>query len=120
MTAREPPAPAEAAFAAVAQAFASDPAVSAGTMFGSTALKARGRVFAMLVKGNLVVKLPRTEVDLLIAKHIGTRFDPGHGNPMREWVRVAADLQRSLSLARCALDYANVRQASFKRMIPRD
>lgn len=120
MTAREPPAPAEATFAAVAQAFASDPAVSAGTMFGSTALKAQDRVFAMLVKGNLVVKLPQTEVDLLIAKHIGTRFDPGHGKPMRQWVRVAADQQRWLSLARCAIDFAIVRLASFKRMPPRD
>jgi hypothetical protein len=54
--------------------------------FGSTALKVEGRIFAMLVKDRLVVKLPRRRVDALIASGHGERFDPGHGRLMKEWL----------------------------------
>lgn len=57
-------------------------------MFGSSGLKINGKVFAMLVKGDLVVKLPRESVDELIAGGSGVAFDPGHGRVMKEWVRV--------------------------------
>jgi hypothetical protein len=60
-------------------------------MFGSTGLKVRGRTFAMLVRGRLVVKLPATRVDDLIADGVAERFDPGHGRLMREWVHLIAD-----------------------------
>lgn len=105
MTARVSASSVEAAFSVVARAFASDPAVTAGTVFGSTTLKVHGKVFAMLVKGSLVVKLPRTEVDVLIAERIGTRFDPGRGKPMKEWVSVATDQQRWLALAKSACEF---------------
>jgi hypothetical protein len=58
-------------------------------MFGSTGLKVHGKTFAMLVKGRLVVKLPRHRVEELLAAGAGDRFDPGHGRPMREWVSLA-------------------------------
>jgi hypothetical protein len=35
------------------------------------------------------VKLPKQRVDELIAAGTGTRFDPGHGRLMKEWVTVA-------------------------------
>lgn len=56
--------------------------------FGASALKVRGKIFAMLVKGRLVVKLPRRRVDALIAAGDGARFDPGHGRLMKEWLSV--------------------------------
>jgi hypothetical protein len=59
-------------------------------MFGAPVLKVQGKVFAMLVKGRLVVKLPRQRVDDLIASRLGEPFDPGHGKPSREWVAVDA------------------------------
>lgn len=105
MTARGSASSAETAFLGVTRAFASDPAVTVGTMFGSTTLKVHGKVFAMLVKGSLVLKLPRTDVDMLITERIGTRFDPGHGKPMKEWVSIAPDRRRWLALAKSARDF---------------
>lgn len=75
-------------FGAVADAVEHDPAVSTGRMFGSTGLKVGGKIFAMLVKGKLVVKLPRHRVEELIADGSGAAFDPGHGRVMKEWVTV--------------------------------
>lgn len=57
-----------------------------GRMFGSDALKIRGKVFAMLVKGDLVIKLPAERVNELLEAGAGRPFDPGHGRVMKEWV----------------------------------
>ena len=56
--------------------------------FGSTSLKTDGKIFAMLVKDRLVVKLDRRRVDALVAAGQGERFDPGHGRLMKEWLAV--------------------------------
>ncbi len=56
--------------------------------FGATSLKTNGKIFAMLVNGKLVVKLDARRVDDLITKGVGTRFDPGHGRLMKEWLAV--------------------------------
>jgi hypothetical protein len=56
--------------------------------FGSTSLKANGRIFAMLVKERLVVKLPARRVEELVAAGAGERFDPGHGRVQREWLSI--------------------------------
>jgi hypothetical protein len=59
--------------------------------FGSTSLKTAGKIFAMLVKGRLVVKLARGRVDELVASGAGEHFDPGHGRIQKEWLAVASD-----------------------------
>ncbi len=56
--------------------------------FGSTSLKTDGKIFTMLVKDRLVVKLDRRRVDELVAAGDGERFDPGHGRLMKEWLAV--------------------------------
>jgi hypothetical protein len=45
-------------FDRLAEQFLTDPRVRRGRVFDATALTLGGKVFAMLVKGNLVVKLP--------------------------------------------------------------
>ena len=59
--------------------------------FGATSLKTDGRIFAMLVKGRLVVKLPAARVAELVEAGAGERFDPGHGRVQKEWLSVIAD-----------------------------
>ena len=59
--------------------------------FGATSLKTNGKIFAMLVKGRLVVKLPAARVAELSAAGEGRAFDPGHGRIQREWFDADTD-----------------------------
>jgi TfoX/Sxy family transcriptional regulator of competence genes len=93
-------------FAGVVGELEGEPEVSTGTMFGSPGLKVSGRVFAMVVKERLVVKLPRERVQALLAAGSGAPFDPGHGRVMKEWVAVdEASGREWLRLAREAMAY---------------
>lgn len=75
-------------FAPLLGALLRESGVTPSRMFGSPGLKVRGKVFAILVKGRLVVKLPQERVDGLVASGKGEHFDPGHGRLMKEWVAV--------------------------------
>lgn len=79
-----------AAFQKLVAAFARDPHVEAPTSsrraFGSNALKVDGRIFAMLVHGALVLKLPRPRVEALLAAKRGEPFATGRGRVMKEWI----------------------------------
>lgn len=68
--------------------------------FGATALKTDGKIFTMLVKDRLVVKLPRQRVSALISAGEGGPFETQPGRAMKEWVTIpASTLERWLELA---------------------
>jgi hypothetical protein len=78
-----------------------------GRGFGSSALKYRGRIFAMLVRGHLVVKLPKARVTELVTAGEGIHFDANKGTPMKEWFTLNEPSELSWSaLSREALDHA--------------
>lgn len=81
--------------------------VTEGKGFGSSGqLKVQGRIFAMLVRGELVLKLPRDRVEELIASGHGKNFDAGKGKPMREWfVLSPTSSKRWLPLAEEAMSF---------------
>ena len=84
----------------------------AANRFGSNALKVAGKIFAMLVSGALVVKLPRKRVDELVASGDGTRFDPRGGRPMTEWLVLdPASAQGWLPLAAEAMQYVGPKRS---------
>jgi hypothetical protein len=56
-----------------------------GSGFGRSAIRYEGKIFAMLVRGQLVLKLPAPRVDELIDAGDGVRFDANKGTPMKEW-----------------------------------
>jgi hypothetical protein len=83
---------AEERFEQLAAGFRADPEITEGTGFGSApGLRVKGKIFAMLVKGELVVKLPKGRVDELVASGAAAQFDPGHGRLMKEWASVAPE-----------------------------
>jgi len=100
----------EERFAALVDEFLSNPEVtppSDGNRFGSSGLKIQNKIFAMLVRGRLVVKLPESRVDALVASGEGERFDPRHeGRLMKEWVVIEpASEEKWLPLAREAMEF---------------
>jgi hypothetical protein len=81
--------------------------IGAGKGFGSTGqLKVDGRIFAMLVRGELVLKLPADRVQALVDSGDGVHFDAGKGRPMREWLALSPTSRKPwLALAEEALAF---------------
>jgi hypothetical protein len=78
-----------------------------GAGFGRSAVRFNGKIFAMFVRGQLVLKLPEKRVDDLIAVGHGERFDASKGTPMREWLSLDPRSDEPwLPLAEDALSFA--------------
>jgi len=93
-------------FRLVVAAFVNDQHVTRKRMFSSdNVLAVKGKIFAMLVKGKFVAKLPKERVDELVAGGIGEHFDPGHGRLMKEWVVVGAGRAPWVELAKEAYQF---------------
>ncbi len=83
-----------------------------GGGFGRSALRFQNKIFAMLVRGRLVLKLPAARVDALVASGDGIRFDANKGTPMKEWLSLEPESGLPwLPLAREALEHARAGQA---------
>jgi hypothetical protein len=78
-----------------------------GSGFGRAALRFQGKIFAMHVRGALVLKLPAERVEALVRAGEGIYFDANKGTPMKEWLSLdpGSSLQW-LPLASEALDFA--------------
>jgi hypothetical protein len=82
---------AEAAFASLATELLGDPDVDEGTGFGTNpGLRVGRRIFAMLVRGELVVKLPRERCAALVDEGAAEPFEVGNRR-MKEWVAVGPE-----------------------------
>ena len=87
-----------------------------GSGFGRGSLRYRGKIFAMLVRGSLVVKLPAARVGELIESGAGTHFDANKGTPMKEWLCLDPESATDwLALAREALDFAQSAPPTSRR-----
>jgi hypothetical protein len=102
----------EERYALLVKAFLRKPGVTQdGKGFGSTALKVKGKIFALFSsRGEFVVKLPLRRVDELIAAGKGGRFDPGHGRLMKEWLAVRSNSPEDwMRLANEALTFVSAK-----------
>ena len=101
-----------ATFAPVRAVFTNDEHVTEKRMFSSeNVLAVQGKIFAMLVKGKLVVKLPKERVDELVADQIGENFNPSRGRRMKEWVVVGAGRALWVVLAKEAYRFVKAGKA---------
>ena len=97
---------AEAEFAAIANDLLGEPDIDEGTGFGTNpGLRTGGKIFAMLVRGELVVKLPAERCTELAAAGGARSFEVGR-RTMREWLAVEPGAPHDwAALAREALAY---------------
>ncbi len=102
---------AEVWFEGLVEVLAGEPGVtpphaSPARGFGSDALKVHGSIFAMVVYGQLVVKLPASRVRELIDDGTAGAFTAGKSRPLREWVSVPVEQYAAWELlAREALEF---------------
>ncbi|SNR62849.1 hypothetical protein [Blastococcus mobilis] len=102
-------------FAALVAAFSdeagvSPPGAQGHRGFGADALTVDGSIFAMLVTGSLVLKLPASRVAELVRSGAGAPFSNSSGRPMREWVvLIGADPGADLALAHESLEHVRSR-----------
>jgi hypothetical protein len=67
----------------------------------SFGLKVGGMIFAMMVRGELVAKLPKERVSELVREKKGAFFDPRRdGRVMKEWVAIGDRKLPWLALAK--------------------
>ncbi|MCC2685492.1 MAG: hypothetical protein K0R75_2391 [Paenibacillaceae bacterium] len=89
---------AEEVYGEIVRQLSGDPRVSTvldptKKRFGSSGeLKYDGKMFAFHSRGRLIVKLPKPQVDNLIASGQGEPCVMGQGRVMREWVVVGSQL----------------------------
>jgi hypothetical protein len=85
----EPDERARVAFSAIADELLREPGIEEGTGFGKNpGRRTGGNIFAMLVRDELVVKLPAARCEELVGGRHARPFEVGR-RQMREWVSVA-------------------------------
>ena len=68
--------------------FRADKDVEQARMFGASGLSVARKTFAMLHRGELVVKLDPARCKGLVDGGVARFFDPGHGRLMKAWVSI--------------------------------
>ena len=80
----------ERLYADIARELVAEPGVELGRAFATEALKFEGKIFAMLHRGRLVVKLPVDRCVDLVAADRAAPFESG-GRRMKGWVSIGPD-----------------------------
>ena len=92
-------------YIAIVDELSINPNISQSRKSISSGLRVNGKVFAMLAKGKMVVKLPLHRVDTLIDSGQGERYMSG-GRPMNEWVTIEpASEDGWMALVKEAMDF---------------
>jgi hypothetical protein len=100
--AEQAPVEIDPSFLPVVAAFAKDRQVVCGKGWGggNTVLKVNGKIFAMTVGANLVIKVSKQRAAELVSSGTGTYFDPRHdGRLMKEWVVIEAGKANWIEIA---------------------
>jgi len=102
----------ESAFEAVAARLLETPGTDLATMFHSPGVRLNGKIVAMHVRDELVVKLPADRCAELVAGGAGRPFESGR-RVMREWVTIeGVDAHAWVAYAEEALAFAQAAAAT--------
>ena len=104
---------ADTPWASIAQKMLKHRGVTHAKMFGVSGIKTGGKMFAMSVKGELIVKLPKGRVDAFVASKKGKRFYHlfDKSRVMKEWVAIGQKNKRNwIKLAQEAKDFVTSTQ----------
>ena len=82
-------------YASVKAHFQDVPGVTVNSGRGAQGLKVGNKMFAMFLKGDLLLKLPPDRVETLISSGRGLPYDPGTGKVMKNYVLIPAARKRS-------------------------
>lgn len=104
-------------FEGLREAWSDRPEFEKGTMMGFPCMRRKGNFFASLEKdtGNLILKLPKDQVDAMVASGEGQAFAPS-GRTFKEWVAISAeDFERWEPLLERAWVFAGTFPAKVKK-----
>ncbi len=79
---------AQGLFDQIAAEYLARPGVTYGRIWHNDGLKVNNKIFAMIVRDELVVKVPAGQAAQLIDAGDGVAFEPRPGRRMKEWVVV--------------------------------
>ena len=100
---------AQGLFDQLAAEYLARPGVTYGRIWHNDGLKVNNKIFAMIVRDELVVKGPAGQAAQLIDAGDGVAFEPRPGRRMKEWVVVgSADDQLWRTLIADAFRYGTV------------
>lgn len=89
----------------IQQAFAEDGEVRVGRALSTNGLMVKGKLFAAISKGRLLIKLPKDEIAKLIAEKRGAPFSIG-SRIMKEWATIGVKDQHTwFDIARQAREF---------------
>lgn len=94
----------------IGEQLAQEQGTASSQMFGKPCLKKGKKAFAVFYEDEMVFKVGREEVEMLLHKYTGSkRFDPSKkGRPMKDWLQVPADYKDDWpSLAKQAMEFTN-------------
>jgi hypothetical protein len=95
----------EDTFDAITERLLGEPDVDEGRIFNSAGLRTNGKIFVMLSRGRITLKLPASRCAELVATGVARPFESG-GRQMREWVSlVDASPAQAFALADEALAF---------------
>jgi hypothetical protein len=95
----------EETYALVSEHLLGESEIDEGRLFSATGLRTRGKIFVMLARAGLVVKLPAARCAELVAEGRGEQFEAG-GRKLREWVTlVDPSPDEAIALSHEALTY---------------
>jgi hypothetical protein len=79
---------ASALFDRLTVGYADRAGVTTGRIWHNEGMKVHNKIFAMVARGQLVVKVPAPQAQALVSDGVAVAFEPQPGRPLKEWVTV--------------------------------